>query len=239
MRAGILSLLVLLFTPPAVAAQTADELIARYIEARGGREKLAAIRSLRIVRTYSTFSVDVPVVILKKRQGFHRVEQTLPGRPPVVRAVTPDGAWEHDGKQISDRPPEVAAEMQELDGDIDGFLVDYREKGHAVELVGRERTGGVDTWHLRVTLKSGAVRDVYLDASTYLERKQTGIFTHPQAGKVPVTLIYSDWREAGGVLFPYAIDEERDMPGGSIAIYTEKIEVNPALDESLFRRPSS
>ena len=117
--------------------------------------------------------------------------------------------------------------MRELDGDFDGFLVDYKAKGHAVEYVGREKAGGIDTHKLKVTLKSGAVRHVYLDAATFLERKQEGTMTLPD-GKVPVIITFGDWRDVDGVKFPFAIDEERvSFPPQTFAIYTERIELNP------------
>ena len=90
---------------------------------------------------------------------------------------------------------------------------------------------------MTVTLKSGAVRHVYLDAATFLERKHVGTLTLP-SGKVPVVITFSDWRDVDGVKFPFAIDEERDsFPPQTFAIYTERIELNPPVDEALFAMP--
>ena len=71
------------------------------------------------------------------------------------------------------------------------------------------------------------MRHVYLDATTYLERKQEGTMTLPD-GKVPVILTFGDWRDVEGVKFPFAIDEERvSFPPQTFAIYTERIEPEP------------
>ena len=139
--------------------------------------------------------------------------------------------------KVTQRPADQELELRELDGDFDGFLVDYKAKGHAVEYVGREKAGGIDTYKLKVTLKSGAVRHVYLDATTFLERKQEGTMTLPD-GKVPVILTFGDWRDVEGVKFPFAIDEERvSFPPQTFAIYTERIELNPPVDEAMFKMP--
>jgi len=221
----------------AASAQTADELIEKNIQARGGVARLAAITSVRIVRTYGTFGGNIPVTITKKRSGLYRTDQAMPGRPTVIRGLDPSGAWESIDGKVTKRPADQEAELREFDADFDGMLVDYRAKGHAVTLAGREKTGGVDTFKLTVTLKSGAVRHVYLDATTFLERKHVGTMTLP-SGKVPVVITFADWRDVNGVKFPFAIDEERDSyPPQTFAIYTERVELNPAVDEAFFAMP--
>jgi hypothetical protein len=151
------AILALLALPVVALAQTADELIEKNIDARGGAARLKGISTLRIVRTYGTFGANIPVTITKKREGLHRTDQSLPGRPTVVRGLDATGAWESINGKVTRRPADQEAELRELDADFDGFLVDYKAKGHAVEYVGRERAGGIDTYKLKVTLKSGAV----------------------------------------------------------------------------------
>jgi len=232
-----LALTLVVVSAPA-SAQTADELIQKYLDARGGATRLAAINSVRMVRTYGTFGANLPVTITKKRTGLYRSDQALTGRPTVARGLDAGGAWESVNGKVTRRPADQELELRELDGDFDGFLVDHKAKGHTVEYLGRERAGGIDTHKLKVTLKSGAVRHVYLDANTYLERKQEGTITLPD-GKVPVILTFGDWRGVDGVKFPFAIDEERvSFPPQTFAIYTERIEVNPPVDDGMFAMPA-
>jgi hypothetical protein len=234
-RLSLVAAFVMLAGP--AAAQTADELVQKNIEARGGAARLKALTTVRIVRTYGTFGGNIPVTITKKRPGLYRTDQALPGRPTVARGLGPDGAWESVDGKVTRRPADQELELRELDGDFDGFLVDYRDKGHRVELAGREKTGGIDTYKLTVTLKSGAVRQVYLDAATFLERKQEGTMTLPQR-KVPVILTFGDWRDVGGIKFPFAVDEERvSFPPQTFAIYTERIDLDPQVDDRMFAMP--
>jgi hypothetical protein len=99
-----------------------------------------------------------------------------------------------------------------------------------------------------VTTKSGVVREVYLDAATYLETQIVGKVRLPQMDPKTkdfryndTTLTFSDYREVDGVMFPFAIDEERT--GGpitqSLATFTSKIEVNVPMDDSLFEAPTT
>jgi hypothetical protein len=234
-RFVVLAVLLSAASTPATA-QTADELIQKYLAARGGAARLAAITSVRIVRIYGTLGGNIPVTITKKRSGLYRTDQALPGRPTVARGLDQAGAWESVNGKVTQRPADQTLELRELDGDFDGFLVDYKAKGHAAEYVGREKAGGIDTHKLKVTLKSG---DVYLDAATFLERKQEGTMTLPD-GKVPVIITFGDWRDVDGVKFPFAIDEERvSFPPQTFAIYTERIELNPQVDAAMFKMPEN
>jgi hypothetical protein len=118
------------------------------------------------------------------------------------------------------------------------MLVDYRQKGHEVELVGRGVEAGVDSYELKVTLKSGAVRRVFLDAATFLERKQVGQVSLSPDRKVAVEIRYGDYREVRGLHLPFAVDEERDAMGQTFAFYTDGIELDAPLDDALFRVPA-
>lgn len=218
------------------AAQTVEEIVQRHVEARGGA-RLKDVNAIRLVRTYGTFGANIPVTITKKRPGLYRSDQALPGRPEIARGLDPAGAWESIGGKVTRRPADQETELRETEADFDGFLVDYKAKGHSVTHEGRQRIGGIDTHKLKVTLRSGAVRHVYLDAATYLDRRHEGTIIVGDA-RVPLILTFGDWRDVGGVKFPFAIDEERvSYPPQTFAIYTERIEINPAVDDAIFAMP--
>lgn len=230
--------LVLLLAAGTASAQTADDLIAKYVEARGGMARLKAIESVRIERTVAATFNDIDIVIVKKRPNLYRSEQTPEGSPNTIVRGFADVAWEQAGGKTAVREGAGAVEQREVDGDFDGFLVDYRAKGHTVALEGRETIGGADAWKLRVTMKSGAVRHVYLDARTFLERRHEATIELAPDRRVATTITFGDWRDVNGVKFPFAIEEERDAPGQTFVHYTRKIEVNVPVDDALFRPPA-
>jgi hypothetical protein len=222
------------------AAQTLDEIIARHIDARGGRTRIDAIRTIRVTRRVGVvFGGTLESVLLRKRPHFLRIEQSRPGQPPAVRGVDADGAWDVVQGKPARRPPAASAEVRDLEADFDGLLIDSVKKGHAVELIGKEVTAGESVYHLKVTLASGGERHVYLDATTFLERKQTGSVAGPRDRRIAVTQMFTDWREVDGVKFPFGVTEERDAPGQEFAIYVDKIEINPPLDDEIFRMPAA
>ena len=231
--------LVLMILPAAAQTPRAEDLVAKHIAARGGAEKIRAISSMRVTRTVGTPFATVRVVMLRQRPSSLRIEQTLQGKPTTARILTPQGAWDETAQGWVARPAAVTAEALEIDGDFDGVLIDSEQKGHRIAYAGVENIGGQPAYHLKVTLKSGAERSVYLDQGTFLERRHTGTITLPNNTKVGVVFDFSDWREVEGVMFPFAIDEDRAAAGQTFAIYVEKIEVNVPVDATAFAPPTA
>jgi hypothetical protein len=239
-RAGAMVVCGMLIWAPA-GAQTVDEIVERHVQARGGAQKLAAIKTMRITRTIGTPFTRVDVVIYRKRPDLVRIEQTPVGQPTTVSGINADAVWDPaaGGKTVL-RPAELAAPAREVDGDFDGdLLVNWKAKGHDVVLDGREMVGGTDTWKLSVTTPSGAVRQIFLDATTYLDYQHVGSMPLPGNRTREFTITYGNWQELDGVKFAFDADEERreGIINQSLATYTHKIELNVPMDDALFKTP--
>ena len=232
------------------AAVTVEEIVQRHIDARGGLEKLRAIETLKVTRTVVTPFSTLQVVTYKKRPALYRAEQSAPGQAPIPRGVNAEGAW--DGAPAAMRTAALAAEMRDLEADFDGLLVDWRAKGHAVTLDGKVPMAPGEAYKLTVRTKSGAVRTIYLDAATYLERRHTGVLNLPPSAsavkqlgdaapprRFDVVIDYGGWREVNGVKFPFDIAEERtgSEPVQSFVSYTKSIEVNVPIEDAFFATP--
>ncbi len=234
------TLAVVVATAAVVRAQTVDEIVARHIAARGGYEKLKSVQTIKITRTIATPFTNVKVVIYKKRPQLFRAEQSPIGQPVSVRGVNPDAAWDTAGGKTTLRAAATAADTREIDADFDGLLVDWKAKGHTVMLEGKEALTGGDAYKLKVTTKAGAVRYIYLDAATFLDRRHTGVLKLPPDRQLDVAIEFSGWRSVDGVQFPFDISEDRTGPEPSVsfATYTEKIELNVPMDDALFATPA-
>jgi hypothetical protein len=227
-----------------VHAQTVDEIVAKHIAARGVMDKLKAIQTLKITRTVATgIGNNVRVIIYKKRPGFYRGEQgpaQPAGAPLTPRGVNADDAWDiAQGGKVTLRPDALEAETRDLDADFDGLLVDWKAKGHVVTLAGKEALTGGDAFKLQVKTKNGIERTIYLDTTTYLDRRHTGYLTLPN-GRREVVIDFANWQDVNGVKFPFDITEDRtggQAPVQSLVVYTEKIEANVPMDDAMFATP--
>ncbi len=234
----------LVAAPASAVAQTVDEIVARHIAARGGQDKLAAIQTVKLTRTVASgIGTTLRVIVYKKRPALMRVEQgpAQPGAAMTPRGINADAVWDMAQGKIVPRQPQLAAEAREVDGDFDGMLVGWREKGHSVAFAGRETLPGGETLKLTVTLKSGLVRTVYLDAKTFLDRRHTGVLNLPNGRRFDITIDFDNWRDVDGVKFPFDIMEERTgkEPVVTLVTYTDKIEINVPMDDGLFAAPAA
>ena len=238
----------LLLSAAPASAQTVDDVLAKYYAARGGYDKIKAIQSLRITQTVANPFSSTKVVVLRKRPSSIRWEMTPAGQTVVTpRAMSAAGGWDTAAGKVVPRNEVLVKQELEVDADIDGLLVDWKDKGHTVVLDGTEKVRGRNAHKLKITTKGGVERWISLDAETFLPVKEAGKITlpgapDPRTGQPRANshvFLFSDWRDVNGVKFPFAIDEERI--GGPItqefATYVDKIEVNVPVDDSVFLMP--
>ena len=221
------------------AAQTADELIAKNVEARGGLEKIRAIASMRLTGTLSIGDAKMPSVLEVKRPNKTRWEFTLDGQT-AVQAYDGTTAWAVAPFAGKPDPEPMSAEDlkdMELQADMDGPLVDYRAKGHKVEVMGLEKIGGRDAWRLKVTLRNGDVRDVYLDLKTHFQIVTVARrMVNGRSAEIESEL--GDYRQVGDVMLPYFFETRARGVPQKQSLRFEKIELNVPIDDSRFRAPA-
>jgi hypothetical protein len=227
---------------PAIAgAQTADEIVAKHLAARGGAGKIAAIESLRMTaKARAQGGREAIVVREAKRPGRIRLEFTAQGVTGVY-ACDGERGWRvspFDGKlEPEPMPPESTRSAIEW-SDIGGPLVDWRAKGHRVELAGRESLEGGDAWKLKVTLRDGGVRYLYLDARSFLHVR-TEARRNVAGRPVEMETTFGDYRETGGILFPHVIEVGARGGPRRLRILVQTIDLNPVLDDARFRMPDT
>jgi outer membrane lipoprotein-sorting protein len=223
----------------AASAQTADEIVNKTIQARGGLEKLKAVNTVRMSGTATLGpGLQAPISLQFKRPGAVRMEFTIQGKA-LVQATDGKTPWAINPFQgTSDAETLSAEDAKDLNeqADIDGPLVDYKAKGHSVELMGKEDLEGSPVYKLKLTLKSGDVQYIYVDADSFLELKETT--KRSQQGKeIEVETYPSNYKEVNGVLFPYSIESKAD--GHTVFSATlDKIEVNAPVDDAAFKMPA-
>lgn len=224
----------------AVQAQTVDEIIAKNIEARGGMERFRALQTLRETGKFSQGSFQAQFVQESKRQNRIREEFIIQGMTDVT-AYDGKIGW-HVSPFSGRKDPELlsADDLKGLveDADIEGQLVDYKQKGYQAELVGHDPVEGTDCYKIKLTLKNGDIRYYYLDADSFLELKIETQRLIRGAVQYRDTL-FGDYDKVSGIYFPFALDTGEKGDPNRVKLTVEKIEVNIPLDDSLFSLPAS
>jgi len=222
-------------------SQTAEELVAKNIQAKGGMDKIKAIRSLRMTAKFDGGGGFVAAVGQEsQRPNLIRQTFSLQGMTAITAY---DGST---GWQIQPfgghKDPELMGEDDlrdlQLEADFDGPLVDYKEKGNTVEYLGHDVVDGDDALRLKVTLKNGDILYYYLDPDTFLEiREEVQQFIR---GSVRDRVQnFGSYKPVAGVMFAYSRSSGPKNDPEAQAVTVQKIEVNVPIDGVEFAVPAS
>ena len=223
-----------------VGAQTVDEIIAKNIQARGGLEKLKAVKSLRTTVKFSDGSFRAEFRQENKRPGKVREEFIVQGMAQI-QAYDGKTAWQispFSGRRDPDLLSQDDMKSLIVDGDIDGPLVDYKEKGHQAELVGHDSMEGTDCFKIKLSMKNGDIRYYYLDTDSYLELK-VEVQTTIRGALQESELYYGDYEQVNGIYYPFAVEQAQKGSSSRAQFSVEKIEQNVDLDDALFAMPAA
>ena len=223
------------------SSQTADELIAKNIQARGGMEKMKAIKTLRITAKFEGgggFTASVGQE--NQRPNLIRETFMLQGMT-AVQAYDGAVGWliqPFGGKKDPELMGEDDLRDLLLDADFDGPLVDYKEKGSTVEYMGHDVVDGDDALRLKVTLKNGDIIYVYLDPDTYIEiRREIQQFIR---GSVRDRVVgFGSYKPVAGVMYPFSISQGSKSHPDEQTTTIQKIEPNVTIDPADFNLPAS
>ncbi|HKN25020.1 MAG TPA: outer membrane lipoprotein-sorting protein [Candidatus Acidoferrum sp.] len=224
--------------PLGLQAQTVDEIIAKNVQARGGLEKLRAIKTMRVTAKFSQDRFRATYVQENKRDDKVREEVILQGMAQV-QAYDGRSAWQINpfgGRKDPEMMSQDDSKSLILDADLEGPLVDYKQKGHTAELVGHDSVEGTDCYKIKLTLKNGDVRYYYLDADSYLEIKFETQSNVRGAVQYNDTLL-GDYEQVDGVYFPFSVETAETGTDSWARFTVVKMEPNVPLDDSRFALP--
>jgi len=225
-----------------VRAQTVEELVNKNIEAKGGIEKIKAVKTLRISgRAEQPDGPAITITIERTRPDQIREDLTLAGMT-MVQAYDGKAGWmiqPFGGRKDPQLMGDDDMRDLVLDSDVDGPLVDYKAKGNTVEFIGHDFVDGDDALRLKVTLKNGDILYYDLDPDSYLEiRRESQEFIRGSV-KEQVT-DYGSYKAVDGVMYPFSMAMwPKTDPTQAITVSIDKVEVNLPLAESLFAVPAS
>jgi outer membrane lipoprotein-sorting protein len=229
-----------LFAVPATA-QTVDDIIAKNITARGGLEKIRAIKTLRTTGTMTLGpGIEVPVVIEQKRPNMMRMDVTLQG-VAITQAYDGKTGWQINpmqGRKDPEPLPEDALKQMDQQADLDGSpLVDYKAKGSTAELLGKDKVEGADAYKIKLTLKTGDSLVIFIDAERFLEVKIESRMKTRGTEIVSESTV-GDYKDVGGIMIAHAMEGGQKGVPQKQKMIIQKVELNAPIEDARFKMPA-
>ena len=211
-------------------AQTADDVIDKYITAMGGKEKMMSLTSVKMTGSFNVQGTDVSVVSTRKHMVGYRLDFSVMGTDNY-QLVTPAKGWIFmpiQGQSAPEEMPEDLYKSGQNQMDLQGAFINYKEKGHTIEMAGKETIDGTECYKLKVTFKNGNKTDYYIDTKTNRLYKTNGKI-NVNGEEVDSYTVYSNYKQVDGFWFPFTTVSQRGETN------YEKIEANIAVDDSVFK----
>lgn len=211
-------------------AQTADEIIGKYITAIGGKENWKKINSIKMEGQIEVQGLEIPFTMQAINGKGIRTDGEFQGSS-FIDITTPTKGWSQNpmaGKATLQPISEDELKQKVDELDIQGSFIDYKEKGSAIEFLGKDEEDGNEYYKVKLTTKNNNETTYFFDTKTYLVYKQESI-SKQQGQDIKVEVKMLDYQMVdGGVKMPFKIDQ------GGMIIATKKLTINGNVDEKIF-----
>ncbi len=249
---------------PGVDKLSAAEIIEKNVSARGGLQAWRSVQSLSMTgkmeaggNNRSTIpmpgsksgaqmpaprpaeQIELPFVLEMKRPHKMRLELQVHGQT-AVQTFDGSSGWKVRpflGRNTVEPFTPEEMKIALMQSELDGPLVDYSAKGTKIELEGIEKVREQDAYKLKLTMKDGQIRHVWIDSQTFLDVKIDGVPRQMDGRVRPVEIYTQDYRSTGGLMLPFLIETEVQGLQPTHKMTIQSVVVNPKLDDALFLKP--
>lgn len=223
--------LFLLFISVAAFAQAEDEVVKKHIEAIGGKENWAKVKSMKMEHTLKAEGAEIKVNIVQVDKKAMRQDITVMGMTGYSIVSNTEG-WNYMPWQGQTKPEAMTAEdvkSSQDDLNLQDEFITYQALGKKLDALGKDDVDGTECFKYKLTDKDGAETTFFIDSENYYVIKQIDKKT-VNGKEMENTTTFSDYKKLPeGITFPMTITG----PWGASQI--TKIEINPAIDETVFK----
>lgn len=214
-------------------AQTADDIVNKYVAAIGGKSAVESVKTLYIESDVDIQGNAAPSTTWIVAGKGYKSEVEF-GGAKIQQCVTDKGGWMINpmtGSTTAQAMPEEQIKTMKGQINVGGPLYDYASKGNKIELIGQD-TGD---YKIKLTTPAAVSVTFFINKKTYLIDKTISTAS-VQGQDMETTVVFSDYRKLdGGYMMNYA--QQVTLPMYSLNITHKKVEVNKPIDPSIFDMP--
>ena len=221
------------------SAQTADEIINKWIDTMGGKDKLSSIKTIYTEDTLNIMNNPAPhKSYLLMGKGFK--SETEFGGQKIIDCYLVDSGWSINplaGVSTATNMPAAQVKLGQLQLDPTGPLFNYASKGSKAALLGKENLNGATSYKLQLTTANGIEMNFFIDSATYYILKEVTKM-NADGQDIETTTVFSDYKKTSdGFIIPFS--QEVTIPGITFIIKSKKVEINKEIDPVIFEKPKN
>jgi hypothetical protein len=226
-----LSIAVLSLTSAVLFSQNMDEIVKNHIEAIGGKENWAKVKSLKMESSIKANGADIKITIYQVDKKAMRQNIALMGMEGYSILTTTEG-WNYMPFQGQTKPEAMTADdvKKSQDGlNLQDDFITYKELGKKLELFGKDDVDGTECFKLKMTDKDKSETTYYIDPTSYHIIKKTEKMTM-DGKEVENSMTFSNYKKLPeGIVYPFTVG------GGFGSTDISNLTINPNLDDNLFK----
>lgn len=221
-------------------AQTADDVISRYLEKSGGTENWSKLSATKMLAEVENEGMTIPIKIYSTKEGKQAIIVDFMGDEITQFAYDGQVLWSTNSNMKPQKADEESIKnMKYSKNDFPTPFLNYKKKGYEVTMMGKEVVDGKESYKILLVqepiyldgIEEESMSYYYFDAESYLPiMVETEIKGGPMEGQFSTSKMGS-YRPVNGLYFPFSIFEN----GRELKII--KIELDPELEDSLFSFP--
>ncbi len=212
----------------APAGVTTDQIIDKYFEAIGGKEKVSALKDVSLSISMSVQGMEITSNVYQKAPdkflnitSFQGMEQKELFDGEKGGSYSTMGNKVLEGNELQDAKYKYCLNN----------LLNYKRLGVVLTLKDNKKVGGNDAYQIEAKLSSGTKITYFFDVVSGLKVREDSDVNSPR-GMFAQSIEYSDYKEVSGIKYPFTM--KTAVAGMSINMTVTKIELNTGIKDSFF-----
>ena len=221
----------LVFLSAQLNAQTADEIIGKYITAIGGKDKWSQVKSMKVNGYIEVQGIKINFTQQAVHETGVRVDAEFQGQK-IIDITTPTMGWSQNpfGGKSTLQPISGEELQQKLDElDIQDEFVDYATKGSSVEFIGKDEEDGNEFYKIKMVTKNKNETVYFFDVNTFLIYKEEKTVKQQGQEMKMVTKLLDYKTIPFGIKIPHKSEQMGQV------LVMDVIQINAAIDENIFK----
>ncbi|HTA61188.1 MAG TPA: hypothetical protein VK835_01975 [Bacteroidia bacterium] len=215
----------------AMSAQSLDEIVNKHIDAIGGRDNWAKVKSIKMESSLKANGAEIKITIYQVDKKAMRQNIALMGMEGY-NIITNKEGWVYMPFQGQTKPEAMTADdvkKSQDDLNLQDDFITYKELKKKLDNMGKDDVDGTECFKLKMTGLDSAETTYYIDPSNYYVIKETKKMV-VNGKEMENSITYGNYKKLPeGVVYAHSIAG----PWGESEITT--LTINPTISETLFK----